>query len=180
MFIVKLTKNGEILSCIPLSCFTSIPAYTRDFSSWLCLSCFSPTSACRLTSICFPPICCMKSFCCYFHLCFLASETLKPWPLKQMRQWYQCILWLKNQSWAHTGYNYCVCRSGGCTCRRQIIGFQITDKNMHTPPEPQQGFFLLFCLWGLCVCLCVFFPLRSQRKVKLQFFWGSSPYTIGL
>lgn len=31
-------------------------------------------------------------------------------------------------------------RSAVCTCGRQIIGFQITVKNMHLPPEPSSIF----------------------------------------
>lgn len=109
IFSIKLTQTGEIHSCSPLSCFSRITASLSDFSSWLCLSFFSPTSDCRLTSICFFPICFTKSFFFYFHLRFLASKSLKPWPLKQLKQWYECILWLKNQSWAHTWHNYSVC-----------------------------------------------------------------------
>ena len=39
-----------------------------------------------------------------------------------------------------------MCRSGVCTFGSQIIGFQITDKNKHIPPEPQQPFFFSFFL----------------------------------
>ena len=39
-----------------------------------------------------------------------------------------------------------MCRSGVCSCGSQIIGFQITDKYKHIPPEPRQPFFFFFSL----------------------------------